>query len=145
MKAVLQRVKYASVTINGTIYSEIKEGLLILFGVEKGDTRENLDWMVKKIPSLRIFEDENAKMNLSVSDINGEILVVSQFTLAADCRKGTRPGFDKAENPSLAEEIYKDFISELKQTGLTVKTGKFGAMMDIGLCNNGPVTIILEK
>lgn len=145
MKAVLQRVKHASVRIDGKIYSEIKEGLLIFYGVEKEDTREKMEWMAKKIPNLRIFEDENEKMNLSVSDIKGEILVVSQFTLAADCRKGTRPGFDKAEHPSIAEKMYEDFIAELKKSGLNIKTGKFGAMMDIELCNNGPVTIILEK
>ncbi len=145
MKAVLQRVKHASVSINGETFSEIKEGLLILYGVEKGDTREKMEWMVRKIPNLRIFEDENEKMNLSVSDIKGEILVVSQFTLAADCKKGTRPGFDMAELPAPAEKMYEDFVSELKKSGLVVKTGKFGAMMDISLCNNGPVTIILEK
>ncbi len=145
MKAVLQRVKHASVLINGETFSEIKEGLLILYGVEKGDTREKMEWMVRKIPNLRIFEDENEKMNLSVSDIKGEILVVSQFTLAADCKKGTRPGFDMAELPAPAEKMYEDFVSELKKSGLVVKTGKFGAMMDISLCNNGPVTIILEK
>ena len=96
MKAVLQRVKHASVSIKGETFSEIKEGLLILYGVEKGDTREKMEWMAKKIPNLRIFEDENEKMNLSVSDIKGEILVVSQFTLATDCKKGTSPGFDIA-------------------------------------------------
>ena len=145
MKAVLQRVKHASVSIKGETFSEIKEGLLILYGVEKGDTREKMEWMAKKIPNLRIFEDENEKMNLSVSDIKGEILVVSQFTLAADCKKGTRPGFDRAEFPDSAKKMYEDFISEIKKSGLVVKTGKFGAMMDIALCNSGPVTIILEK
>ena len=145
MKAVLQRVKHASVSIDGKIYSQIKEGLLVLYGVEKGDTRDKMEWIAKKIPNLRIFEDENDKMNLSVCDINGEILVVSQFTLAADCKKGTRPGFDKAELPQEAEKMYEEFITEIKKSGISVKTGKFGAMMDILLCNNGPVTIILEK
>ncbi len=145
MKAVLQRVKHASVSIDGKIYSQIKEGLLVLYGVEKGDTRDKMEWIAKKIPNLRIFEDENDKMNLSVCDINGEILVVSQFTLAADCKKGTRPGFDKAELPQEAEKMYEEFITEIKKSGISVKTGKFGAMMDISLCNNGPVTIILEK
>ena len=145
MKAVLQRVKHASVSIDGKIYSQINEGLLVLYGVEKGDTRDKMEWIAKKIPNLRIFEDENDKMNLSVCDINGEILVVSQFTLAADCKKGTRPGFDKAELPQEAEKMYEEFITEIKKSGISVKTGKFGAMMDISLCNNGPVTIILEK
>ena len=145
MKAVLQRVKHASVSIDRKIYSQINEGLLVLYGVEKGDTRDKMEWIAKKIPNLRIFEDENDKMNLSVCDINGEILVVSQFTLAADCKKGTRPGFDKAELPQEAEKMYEEFITEIKKSGISVKTGKFGAMMDISLCNNGPVTIILEK
>ena len=145
MKAVLQRVKHASVTINNELYSKIDRGILVLYGVEKGDTPDKMEWMAKKIASLRIFEDINGKMNLSCADISGEILVVSQFTLAADCAKGTRPGFDKAEKPQQAEIMYENFIKEIQKNNLTVKSGKFGAMMDIVLLNDGPVTIILNK
>ena len=145
MKAVLQRVKHASVTINNELYSKIDRGILVLYGVEKGDTPDKMEWMTKKIASLRIFEDINGKMNLSCADISGEILVVSQFTLAADCAKGTRPGFDKAEKPQQAKIIYENFIKEIQKNNLTVKSGKFGATMDIALLNDGPVTIILNK
>ena len=145
MKAVLQRVKHASVTINNELYSKIDRGILVLYGVEKGDTPDKMEWMAKKIASLRIFEDINGKMNLSCADISGEILVVSQFTLAADCAKGTRPGFDKAEKPQQAKIMYENFIKEIQKNNLTVKSGKFGAMMDIALLNDGPVTIILNK
>lgn len=145
MKAVLQRVKHASVTINNELYSKIDRGILVLYGVEKGDTQDKMEWMAKKIASLRIFEDINGKMNLSCADISGEILVVSQFTLAADCAKGTRPGFDKAEKPQQAKIMYENFIKEIQKNNLTVKSGKFGATMDIALLNDGPVTIILNK
>ena len=145
MKAVLQRVKHASVTINNELYSKIDRGILVLYGVEKGDTPDKMEWMAKKIAGLRIFEDINGKMNLSCADISGEILVVSQFTLAADCAKGTRPGFDKAEKPQQAKIMYENFIKEIQKNNLTVKSGKFGAMMDIALLNDGPVTIILNK
>ena len=145
MKAVLQRVKHASVTINNELYSKIDRGILVLYGVEKGDTQDKMEWMAKKIASLRIFEDINGKMNLSCADISGEILVVSQFTLAADCAKGTRPGFDKAEKPQQAKIMYENFIKEKQKNNLTVKSGKFGATMDIALLNDGPVTIILNK
>ena len=145
MKAVLQRVKHASVKIDGELYSSINQGILVLFGVEKDDEQEKMEWMAKKILNLRIFEDENGKMNLSLTDIHGEILIVSQFTLAADCKKGTRPGFDRAELPERAEKIYEEFIKKMKESSLDVKTGKFGAMMDVSLCNDGPVTIILNK
>lgn len=145
MKAVLQRVKHASVTINNELYSKIDRGILVLYGVEKGDTPDKMEWMAKKIAGLRIFEDINGKMNLSCADISGEILVVSQFTLAADCAKGTRPGFDKAEKPQQAKIMYENFIKEIQKNNLTVKSGKFGATMDIALLNDGPVTIILNK
>lgn len=145
MKAVLQRVKHASVTINNELYSKIDRGILVLYGVEKGDTPDKMEWMAKKIAGLRIFEDTNGKMNLSCADISGEILVVSQFTLAADCAKGTRPGFDKAEKPQQAKIMYENFIKEIQKNNLTVKSGKFGATMDIALLNDGPVTIILNK
>lgn len=145
MKAVLQRVKKASVTIDGEIYSSINAGMLVLLCVEKEDTKESLDWMVNKILSLRCFEDENNKMNKSLIDINGEILAVSQFTLAADCKKGTRPSFDKAEAPEKAKSMYVQFVTKLKESNLCVKTGVFAAMMDVSLVNDGPVTFVLEK
>jgi len=143
MKAVIQRVKSASVTINNELFSEISAGILILLGVEKNDTRENADFLAQKILRLRIFEDENEKMNFSIQDIQGEILVVSQFTLAADCKKGTRPSFDNAKNPTEANEIYEYFVEQLKKSNLNVKTGKFRAMMDVALINDGPVTFVL--
>ncbi|CDC21664.1 d-tyrosyl-tRNA(Tyr) deacylase [Clostridium sp. CAG:306] len=145
MKAVLQRVKKASVTIDGEVYSAINAGMLVLFCVEKGDTKDSLEWMVNKILSLRCFEDENNKMNKSLIDINGEILAVSQFTLAADCKKGTRPSFDKAEAPEKAKAMYEQFVTKLKESNLCVKTGVFAAMMDVSLVNDGPVTFVLEK
>ncbi len=145
MKTVIQRVKKASVTIDEKLYSSIDNGLLILYGVEKNDTEDFSKYLCEKILKLRIFEDENQKMNLSVKDINGEILVVSQFTLASDTRKGTRPSFDTAMPPKEAEIMYEDFVKMMKDSGLTVKTGVFGAMMDVALVNDGPVTFILEK
>ncbi len=145
MKAVIQRVKHASVTIDGNLYSKIGHGLLVLFCVEKGDTNQELEWMCKKIPALRIFEDENGKMNKSLLDTGGEILAVSQFTLAGNCKKGTRPSFDNAAEPAFAKQMYEKFCTELAAGGISVKTGVFAAMMDVGLCNDGPVTIILEK
>ena len=145
MKVVIQRVKKASVKIDGDIYSAINHGMLLLFCVEKGDDEEKLDWMVNKIISLRIFEDEEFKMNLSVKDVNGQILVVSQFTLAADCKKGTRPSFDNAEKPDVAETLYEKFVEKLSLSGIIVKTGVFGAMMDVNLCNDGPVTFVIVK
>ena len=145
MKAVVQRVKNASVEIDGKIYSSINQGMLVLFCVEKGDTEDKIDWMAKKMLSMRIFEDENEKMNFSVEDIKGEILVVSQFTLAADCKKGTRPGFDNAEKPQIAREMYEKFVNKLKESKLKVETGVFAAMMQVSLCNDGPVTFVLTK
>ncbi len=145
MKAVIQRVKSASVNIDGEEYSSIANGMLILFCVEKNDVVETLDWFVKKVSSLRIFDDENGKMNKSVADISGEILVVSQFTLAANCQKGTRPSFDNAENPKIANEFYQLFVQKLSDLNISVKTGVFGAMMDVQLCNDGPVTFVLQK
>ncbi len=144
MKAVIQRVKSASVTINNELYSKINQGILVLFGVEKGDIKENADKIADKISKLRIFEDDNGKMNKSIIDISGEVLVVSQFTLAGNCSKGTRPSFDNAEVPDKANEMYEYFVSKLKEKGLPVKTGVFGAMMDVELINDGPVTFILN-
>lgn len=145
MKSVIQRVKEASVTIDQSIYSSIKEGIVALYCVEKGDTEEKLNWMAEKITSLRIFEDENGKMNRSIKDIEGELLVVSQFTLASDCKKGTRPSFDNAEAPQKAKEMYEQFVKKLENNDITVKTGVFAADMAISLVNDGPVTFVLEK
>ena len=144
MKGLIQRVKRASVTIEGELYSQINAGILVLLGVEKGDSEENADKLAEKLVKLRIFEDENRKMNKSIKDITGEILVVSQFTLAGDCKKGTRPSFDKAELPQRANQLYEYFISRLKNLGIKTQTGSFGAMMDIELINDGPVTFMLE-
>lgn len=145
MKALIQRVKKASVTIDGELYSEINAGLLVFLGVTKEDGKENSAKLAEKILKLRIFEDDNDKMNLSVEDIKGEILVVSQFTLCADCKKGTRPSFDSAAAPDKAVELYEDFVSQLRLAGTRVKTGKFRAMMEVSLINDGPVTIFAEK
>lgn len=144
MRIVLQRVKQSSVTIDGVLYSEIGKGLMLLFGVEKGDNIESAKWLAEKVLKLRVFEDENGKMNHSVCDVGGEILVVSQFTLAGNCKKGTRPSFDNAEHPQIAKKLYEDFCEILSQT-VSVKTGVFGAMMDVSLINDGPVTFVLEK
>ena len=145
MKALIQRVKEASVTIDGELYSKIGHGILIFLGVEKSDTEENSEKLSQKISSLRIFEDENEKMNLSIKDVNGEILVVSQFTLCGDCKKGTRPSFDNAAPSEKAAELYEDFVTKLQAMNFVVKTGKFRAMMDVSLINDGPVTFMVEK
>ena len=144
MKGLIQRVKRASVTIDGKVYSKINQGILILLGVEKGDNEQNADKLADKLCKLRIFEDEDVKMNKSILDVNGEILIVSQFTLAGDCKKGTRPSFDKAELPQRANELYEYFVDLIKQKNIPVGTGVFGAMMDVELVNDGPVTFMLE-
>lgn len=145
MKALIQRVKRASVTIDGELYSKIGKGLLVFLGVEKEDTVENCEKLSQKVLNLRIFEDENDKMNLSVNDVKGEILVVSQFTLCGDCKKGTRPSFDKAAHPDIAVKLYEDFVEKIRASGLKTETGKFRAMMDVELINDGPVTFMVEK
>lgn len=144
MKGLIQRVKNASVTIDEQLYSKIGAGILVLLGVEKGDSEANADKLAEKLVKLRIFEDENGKMNKSIQDIGGEILVVSQFTLAGDCKKGTRPSFDKAELPQRANELYEYFVSKVKELGVPTQTGSFGAMMNVELINDGPVTFMLE-
>lgn len=145
MKALIQRVKQASVSIEGEIYSSIGFGMLILLGVEKEDELENAQKLAEKLINLRIFEDNEGKMNKSVLDVKGEIMVVSQFTLMGDCKKGTRPSFDKAAPPDKANKLYEDFVKFISQYGLSVKTGKFQAMTDISLINQGPVTFMVEK
>lgn len=145
MKAVIQRVKKASVSIDDNIHSQIQQGILVLLGVEKGDNEEAAKFLADKICKLRIFEDHNEKMNLSIKDIEGEILVVSQFTLAGNCKKGTRPSFDNSEEPQKANALYEKFTKHIKDNNVKTKTGQFGAMMDVELINDGPVTFILEK
>ena len=145
MKALIQRVKRASVTIDGNLYSSIGFGLLVFLGVEKGDTKENAEKLCDKLVNLRIFEDENEKMNLSLKDVKGEMLIVSQFTLCGDCKKGTRPSFDKSAPPAIANELYEYFISLVKAQNISCSTGKFAAMMDVELINDGPVTFMVEK
>jgi D-tyrosyl-tRNA(Tyr) deacylase len=145
LKALIQRVKKASVTIDDNLYSSIGTGLLVFLGVEKGDEQINADKLAEKLVNLRIFEDENEKMNLSLKDVKGEMLIVSQFTLCGDCKKGTRPSFDKSAPPAIANELYEYFISKTKSFDIPVQTGKFGAMMDVELLNDGPVTFMVEK
>lgn len=145
MKALIQRVKRASVTIDGKLYSSINHGMLVLLGVAKGDEKHNAELLAEKLLKLRIFEDENGKMNKSLIDVNGEMLVVSQFTLCGDCKKGTRPGFDNAAPPDIANELYEYFVMQIKEAGIRYQTGKFAAMMDVELVNDGPVTFMVEK
>ncbi len=145
MKALLQRVKSAGVSIGGQSYSSIEQGLLILLGVEKGDTETEAAWLAQKIINLRIFEDSAGKMNLSVQDIKGELLIVSQFTLAGDTSRGNRPGFDTAARPDVAKPLYEYMVNKLSNSGLKVATGVFQADMQVSLINDGPVTFMLEK
>ncbi len=145
MRAVLQRVDAASVTVDGEVVGEIGPGLMILVGVEKGDTEDVVRWIAKKSAELRIFRDDGGKMNLSVADIGGAILAVSQFTLLADCRKGRRPGFDRAAPPEEGERLYELYCAELRAAGLPVATGVFGAEMIVDIRNHGPVTVVLER
>lgn len=145
MRAVLQRVSQAHVSIDGHISGQIDKGFMILVGIEAEDAQADLEWLAAKVLALRVFPDEEGKMNLSVQDIGGQLLVVSQFTLHAKTKKGTRPSFIRAAHPDQAIPIYKAFISELeKQSGKAVETGEFGADMQVSLTNDGPVTILLD-
>ena len=144
MKVLIQRVKKASVTIDNKLFSYINEGILAFVGIEKGDCSDKIEKAAHKIINLRIFEDDNGKMNRSLVDTKGEMLIVSQFTLCGDCRKGTRPSFDSSEAPDIANNLYEEFISAVENCGIRVKTGCFGAMMDIELINDGPVTFMLN-
>lgn len=144
MRAVIQRVLEASVTIDARIKSEIGKGLLILLGIEDADSELDIDWLCRKIVNLRIFSDEDGVMNLSVLDIHGSILVVSQFTLHASTKKGNRPSYIKAAKPEISVPLYESFVKNLSQYELIVQTGEFGADMKVGLINDGPVTILID-
>ena len=145
MKAVIQRVKSGKVIVDKQVIGEIDKGLLVLLGVKEDDDEKEVCFLAKKIVNLRIMNDREGKMNLSVKDVEGAVLVVSQFTLLADTKKGNRPSFIKAARPELSEKLYLKFVQELKNLGIKkVATGKFGAMMDIHFINNGPVTILLD-
>ena len=145
MKFVIQRVTQASCTVDGIVIGQINKGFCVLIGVSNEDTTAVADKMIRKLIGMRIFEDENGKTNLSLADVNGELLLISQFTLYADCKKGNRPSFINAGNPILAKELYEYIIETCKQQGLNVQTGSFGADMKISLLNDGPFTIILDS
>ena len=144
MQGLIQRVKHAKVEINNQVVGEISQGILLLLGVEKHDDTQTADKLLHKVSNYRIFTDENDKMNLSLKDIKGELLVVSQFTLAADTKKGMRPSFSSAATPSQANELYEYFVAQAKELGLKIATGEFGADMQVSLCNDGPVTFNLS-
>ena len=145
MRVVVQRVKHASVTINGTVNGKINNGFLVLLGVQSTDSEQDVDYLVKKVTNLRIFSDENDKMNLSLKDVNGELLIVSQFTSYANCKEGNRPSFVEAAKPDIAIPLYEYFVSECKKIIPVVETGIFGADMKVDLLNDGPVTIIMDS
>ena len=145
MRAVIQRVKFSSVTVENEMVAKIGKGLLVLLGIAKADNTDDAEYLADKIVNLRIFEDENRKMNRSLVDTGGEILVVSQFTLLGDCKKGRRPSFVQAAAPDHATELYQIFVEQVRQKGVTVKTGRFRAMMDVSLINDGPVTLIVDS
>jgi len=145
MKLVVQRVKNAKIEVEGKTVGSIEKGFLVLLGVTHTDTKEQVDYLVKKLCNLRIFEDENEKMNLSLKDVEGELLIVSQFTLYADCTGGNRPSFVNAAKPDIAEPLYEYFCTECEKNGIHVEKGIFGAEMKVSLLNDGPVTIVMEK
>lgn len=145
MRAVVQKVAHSKVTVDEEIVGQINQGLLVLLGVTHDDTSKDVDYMVDKITNLRIFEDEEGKMNLSLKDIGGEVLAVSQFTLYGDARRGRRPSFSDAARPEIANPLYEEFIKKIRDLDINVGTGKFGAHMMVDLTNDGPVTILLES
>ena len=145
MKLVLQRVANAAVYIEGRTVAKISQGLLIFFGVEKNDNSDKVNYLANKALTLRIFQDDEGKMNFSCLDVSGEVLVISQFTLVGDCTKGKRPSFDNAAQPKEAKFLYRQFIEKVSESGLTVKEGKFGANMQVELVNDGPVTFFLSR
>ena len=146
MRVIIQRVKSSSVKVDGEIVGEIDRGLNLLVGIAATDTEAELDWMIRKCLELRLFPDDaNKPWGKSVIDIQGEILVISQFTLYGDCRKGRRPSFSSSAAPDVARSLYESFVAKLKQSGLKIATGKFGAMMEVNIVNDGPVTLVLER
>lgn len=145
MRVVVQRVKHASVTIDGNINGKINDGFLVLLGITSTDTKQDVDYLVKKVVGLRVFTDENGKMNLSLKEVNGELLIVSQFTLYGNCKDGNRPSFIAAAKPDVATPLYEYFVSECKKQIPVVQTGIFGADMKVELINDGPVTIIIDS
>lgn len=145
MRAVIQRVKEARVVVEGDVVGRIGEGILLFLGIRKDDTQDDIKYLVEKVVGLRMFEDNAGKMNLSIADFGGEVLVVSQFTLYGDCRKGRRPSFDECAPPDLAERLYGLFVEEVRKRGINVQTGRFRAIMEIHLVNSGPVTILLDS
>lgn len=145
MRAVIQRVKHASVDVNGIKTGTISKGIVTFLGIHRSDDRQEITWMADKIINLRIFPDPDGKMNISLADINAEMLIVSQFTLYADCRKGRRPGYSGAAPPEIAEPIYNRFVDEVRKKGINAATGRFQAMMDVTLVNDGPVTLLLDS
>ena len=145
MRIVLQRVKEARVEVAGKVVGRVGRGFCLLLGVERGDKEENSDYLAKKTAELRVFPDENGKMNLSAADVGGQVLAVSQFTLAASVRKGRRPSFDGAEEPRRAEKLFGRFVETLKASGIAVETGVFQALMEVHIVNDGPVTFLLES
>ena len=145
MRVVIQRVSEASVTIDSQVNAKIKEGLMILVGISSEDNQEDIDWLTQKIINLRVFNDENGKMNLSLLDVKGEVLIISQFTLFASTKKGNRPSFIQSAKPEIAVPLYEQLIESLKATGIEIKTGRFGADMKVSLTNDGPVTISIDS
>lgn len=145
MRVVLQRVRHASVEIDGRMQGSIQQGFLLFVGITQGDSEEVIEKVASKCAQLRVFEDDNGKMNRSLQDVNGEILSISQFTLYADCKKGRRPGFEKAAKPEISKPLYEKFNDALRSYDLHIETGIFGADMKVELCNDGPVTILLDS
>lgn len=145
MRAVVQRVTQARVSVEGEVIGEIKKGIVVLLGISKDDNEKDIKYIAEKVVNLRIFEDENNKMNLSSLDINGELLVVSQFTLYGDCRKGKRPSYDQASRPEEAEKLYNNFLDEISKCPLKLQTGKFQADMALEIHNDGPVTLLIDS